>query len=455
MIILAGAGTSAPAGGGGAPPTGHQFWFEADSLALANDASVVQLTDTSGSNNHGTQAVSGKRATYKTNIVNGLPVVRFDATDDGYATTLVLSAVPYTIHALYAYRGTTAQNRRVINGSNNWLMGPHSGRYQAYSGGFANGFQVIQDDFVIHTVRQTATNTYNYLNGQLISTTSNTGVIGTLQVGASGAFPEVADSDVAAIIAYPTSQSDADIAATVAYLATKYAIVTPANATAVSALTDIADLYVSYFSDALTGFADNDPIGTITDNSGNSRNATATLTARPLYKTGQLNSLPAIRWDGVNDTATWDGTGLASKYLTIFIVERIAANKASNYLCGGPGGTGANLHTGWRATNNYTLDYYNSFTNAAATTIAAGEIMTARRGPMGTDIWQQGGFLDAAGTVGQLSSYAGATLGSSHAGFYAGDQFLYAAYGNATRPLKPSEIYRIRKFLATKYAITL
>lgn len=51
-----------------------------------------------------------------------------------------------------------------------------------------------------------------------------------------------------------------------------------------------------------SGFANNDPVGTITDQSGNSLNLTqATAGKKPLYLTGQKNGKPAFYGDGVDD----------------------------------------------------------------------------------------------------------------------------------------------------------
>src|SRR4051812_40492914 len=68
-------------------------------------------------------------------------------------------------------------------------------------------------------------------------------------------------------------------------------------------------------------YANNDAVGTVTDRSGNSRNATqATAAQKPTFKTGIQNGLPVYRFDGVDDnmaTAAW--TAL-SQPTTIFFV---------------------------------------------------------------------------------------------------------------------------------------
>ncbi len=59
-----------------------RLWLKADSLALADDSPVDAWVDSSLSGNDVSQATGMKMPTFKTNILNGLPVVRFDGIDD-------------------------------------------------------------------------------------------------------------------------------------------------------------------------------------------------------------------------------------------------------------------------------------------------------------------------------------------------------------------------------------
>ena len=56
-----------------------------------------------------------------------------------------------------------------------------------------------------------------------------------------------------------------------------------------------------YDSRRVYGLSDNDPVSTWPDISRNAYDATATSTARPLYRTGNQGGNPALRFDGVND----------------------------------------------------------------------------------------------------------------------------------------------------------
>lgn len=59
-----------------------------------------------------------------------------------------------------------------------------------------------------------------------------------------------------------------------------------------------------------TGFADGDPVGTLTDQSGNGRHLTSSGSARPTFRTSQFGSLPGIEFDGTDDYLS--GTSLGA-----------------------------------------------------------------------------------------------------------------------------------------------
>ena len=67
------------------PPvvSGLVLHLDADAIdGLSDNDPVAQWDDLSGEDNHATQGTSGYRPIYKTNILNGKPVVRFDGSDD-------------------------------------------------------------------------------------------------------------------------------------------------------------------------------------------------------------------------------------------------------------------------------------------------------------------------------------------------------------------------------------
>jgi len=63
--------------------SGLQLWLDASQIAGLNDGDAVGTwSDLSGTGNNATQATASKKPTFKTNQINGRPVVRFDGVDD-------------------------------------------------------------------------------------------------------------------------------------------------------------------------------------------------------------------------------------------------------------------------------------------------------------------------------------------------------------------------------------
>ena len=61
----------------------YKQWCEARLLTgLSNNDPVASFTDQSGLANHWTQSTSGAKPLYKTNVINGLPALEFDGSDD-------------------------------------------------------------------------------------------------------------------------------------------------------------------------------------------------------------------------------------------------------------------------------------------------------------------------------------------------------------------------------------
>ncbi len=108
-----------PATGDALPVDGASLWLRADGITnLADGAAVATWTDESGGERNATQGTAGHRPLFKTGIQNGLPVVRFDGSDDrlGYDGTF-LANTDYTIFLVEA-RGDTAANY-ILQGTDN------------------------------------------------------------------------------------------------------------------------------------------------------------------------------------------------------------------------------------------------------------------------------------------------------------------------------------------------
>lgn len=89
-------------GGGGGPVVAIEpdavdtleGWWKASALSLSDNDAVSSWVDSSGNGNTAAQATGANQPTYKTNIVNSQPVVRFDSTDFmNISTELTVGAV--------------------------------------------------------------------------------------------------------------------------------------------------------------------------------------------------------------------------------------------------------------------------------------------------------------------------------------------------------------------------
>lgn len=62
--------------------SGISLWLKADSIAQSDNTAVSSWADSSGNGYTATQGTSGNQPTLQTNEINGLPVVRFDGSND-------------------------------------------------------------------------------------------------------------------------------------------------------------------------------------------------------------------------------------------------------------------------------------------------------------------------------------------------------------------------------------
>lgn len=228
--------------------------------------------------------------------------------------------------------------------------------------------------------------------------------------------------------------------------------------------TDIAGLQLWLKADSLS-LSDNDPISTWTDSSGNGNNATGTLTARPLYKTNIINSLPVVRFDGSNDNLVitdvngLDLTGDQSIFVVMSTSDATGAI-VSHHNSGAP-------FTGWTfavgiitPANNNKLAYWSngkgSWVNDAGTTAANGS-------PHLASVIRTSGSITfyTDGTAG--STNTGHSNGSSSANIFlgqtadglnvlAGDIAEILVYDSA---LSGGNLTNVKSYIAAKYALTI
>ncbi len=119
--------------------------------------------------------------------------------------------------------------------------------------------------------------------------------------------------------------------------------------------TDIAGCVLWLKANSLV-LNDGDPVSTWTDSSGNGNNFTGVTTTRPLYKTGIINTLPAVLFDGTDDFMTGPaslGTSNKSVFLVIQPTLNTASQKSYATFIHGESGGGPGIFMVARLSTNF------------------------------------------------------------------------------------------------------
>lgn len=220
--------------------SGLILWLKADALGLSNNDPVSTWTDSSGAIHNATSA-GAARPTFKTAILNGLPVIRFDGSDD-YMTVSSLAKGAFT--AFYVYNASTggilvehSVNAGLNNGDYHYIPG---GAHVAARG--AGGFSAFDI-----TAPSLATGSWRVISRAMDGTDAGhkiwvDGVLGTRGTIAGSGDPGTGSStadyyiggragsslfttgDIAEIVVYNRVLSGADRASIEIYLAGKYGL---------------------------------------------------------------------------------------------------------------------------------------------------------------------------------------------------------------------------------------
>ncbi|GJM30532.1 MAG: hypothetical protein DHS20C17_31670 [Cyclobacteriaceae bacterium] len=111
--------------GGIGDNTNNIIWLSADSgvyndagvTLAANNNSVQEWHDRSGNNNHATETTSGNQPTYLTNLVNGLPTIRFDGSLDRLLSSGVTATNQLSLWVVGQYASLGSPNPGLIHGA--------------------------------------------------------------------------------------------------------------------------------------------------------------------------------------------------------------------------------------------------------------------------------------------------------------------------------------------------
>lgn len=207
---------------------GCVLWLRAGSIAVPQGADVSTWYDESGTNN---DIVATNAPTLQTNIINGLPIVRFDGTDDYMTVTLALTQ-PFTVLLVASHVSGAVAADEIMGGG--FTAAPAAAGALSAVNAATDTFSWAADtavspgnldaSFHIHGAVVNGAASILRLDGvsSVVDLGANDMAAFALGAGSDGGTP--ADVDVAEAIAYNVGLSTNELAQLEAYLSNKYAI---------------------------------------------------------------------------------------------------------------------------------------------------------------------------------------------------------------------------------------
>lgn len=438
---------------------GMMVWFEADAITGLNDGDAVSTWPDSSSNGSDlTQSTGSNKPVYKTGIVNGRPVVRFDGTDDKMATEALTQAQPITSFVV-------ARTNAPAGGSHHTLWSNGSGGIQHYltltdgfhsmwGGSALTGTTDRTQGWHVFEAVYNGASSVGAIDGITDPAVGNVGAgdfsASALQVGTNNA--SFLGGDVAEVILYDSELSADDREAVRGYLLLKYGIASwsPAHVASLQAWYDFSDATALYTDTARTTVvtADGDAIRGVRDKSGKGHHL-ATTANPPAYKVAIKNSRSVARFDDVNDELVTAAFGADLAQPNTVVVVASTANFAS--------GAGAFFLDGIDAQRVLLYSYLSNFYYEAGSGVSLGasdanfHILAATFAGASSKGWKDGGAA-VAGDAGTRAIH-GLTVGNSFvfASPLNGDVAHVLVYNAA---VSLADLNRLGVLLGSQYAMT-
>jgi len=192
------------------------------------------------------------------------------------------------------------------------------------------------------------------------------------------------------------------------------------------------------------------------DKSGNGRNATqATGAAQPIYTVGGMNGLPILRFDGVDDLLSYDGTFLVGTDYTVTVVEQRRSSVSNNFAFGGTTAfLNRNLHAGWLNSSNIRHAQFGTGYDMSvpAFTVPIPTYHTYTHNSVsGKVTYENGTQLGSSANTDDLAIYAGAAICGFLTTVFAtldiGEVIIY------DRTLSDEERGKLNQYLSLKWSI--
>lgn len=210
---------------------GLMLWLDATAISgLVDGDPVATWSDLSGNGNHATQATAGLRPLYKTSILNGRPVVRFDGAGDYLAVFFTL-AQPEAIFLVGQWRAPSdGQTLFDGNGANTMRVLANGVtpvyRMLASGGDFTTSTPVTTGTFqVIYALFSGSSSALRINGGSADVGNAGFGAGGGIVLGALGDPGSLSSAvDLAEVILYNREPSNAERQRVERYLSRKYGI---------------------------------------------------------------------------------------------------------------------------------------------------------------------------------------------------------------------------------------
>lgn len=214
---------------------GLTLWLKADGTLWQDSARTTPVAadsdpvgawdDASGNNAHATQATAGNRPTYRTGIVNGKPILRFDGSSDRLGGSSASAATkPFTVFGVVLLSAGSITGASV-GGGLHWQTGSFLKQDVVNIATDPTATPVV---FTIFALTYSATGVFTfYRNGAVTHTGTNnqTFTASTTVIGYNGASNgELANGDMAEIIKYNSVLTATQMNEVGSYLETKYGI---------------------------------------------------------------------------------------------------------------------------------------------------------------------------------------------------------------------------------------
>lgn len=206
--------------------TGLQVWLDASQITgLSDGAAVATWSDLSGNGRNATQASAGARPTYQTNELNGLPVVRFDDTDDSLGFGNIGAAFP-TAAMLFIVATVVRGGYSIYNTIDNASYWRFGGNGLGYNGCFrttrldATGTMPDSGSSLFRLASSAAAFTLHIDGASIINGAAEYNAGDSHSIGALVHAPGC--GDIAEVLAYDSVLSAGNISAIEQYLNGKW-----------------------------------------------------------------------------------------------------------------------------------------------------------------------------------------------------------------------------------------